>query len=373
MQALLFAVLFLERKGQASKLLVLICLCFALAIAGSVLAALGYYTLFPHFIRVGDPMMLAIPPLIFFYTKKVCRQSLFLKDLVHLLPFLIYLLLLLPFYLQPASKKIEMVETVFSASSVPPAILIISVIRLIISATYLILSTQAVRKYNKALENAYSTIEFDVWKLALKLLTGFIGVQVILFILLVADVINFLQVNVWGGFVLSLMLYSVVIFGWKKSSSPAIAAINQEPDFQPQLPATEYTDPTALEEKDKRSNETAGENLKQQMFFLLSLMEKEKPFINPELSLPGLARLAGVSTHQLSFIINQGFKQNFFDFVNGFRVKEVITMLAKPENQAYTIISLAFEAGFNSKSTFNTAFKKYTGKTPSQFKQTGNQ
>lgn len=371
-QAFLFAILFLERKELASRLLAIICFCFAIAIAGSVLAALGYYTVFPHFIRVGDPLMLVIPPLIFFYSKKVCKQPLSLRDLVHLLPFFVYLLLLIPFYLQPASKKIEMVETVFSASELPPGILIISVLRLVISATYLILSTQAVHKYNVKLKNSFSTIEFDVWKLALKLLTGFIGAQVILFLLLISNVLNFLQVNIWGGLILSLMLYITVIFGWKKRTTAPKETINTESGHEDQKPS-EKIDTNKRPGEDVSKTCEAKDDLKKQMINLQSFMEKEKPFTNPELSLAGLALLVGTSPHQLSYTINQGFQQNFFDFVNGFRVKEVIALLANPDNKAYTIISLAFEAGFNSKSTFNSAFRKYTGKTPSQFKATDNQ
>ena len=98
-----------------------------------------------------------------------------------------------------------------------------------------------------------------------------------------------------------------------------------------------------------------------------TLMTTEKLYQNPELTLSGLAKKLGVNTVQLSRIINQGFGLNFNDFINRYRVDEVKQMLINRQQDQFTIMSLAYEAGFNSKATFNRAFKKFTGSNPKDF------
>lgn len=97
------------------------------------------------------------------------------------------------------------------------------------------------------------------------------------------------------------------------------------------------------------------------------LIVAESLFKNPELTLGILAKKLQTNTSFLSKVINNGFGVNFNDFINGFRVREVKALLADPANLHITIMSLAYEAGFNSKATFNRAFKKLTGQNPKDF------
>lgn len=95
----------------------------------------------------------------------------------------------------------------------------------------------------------------------------------------------------------------------------------------------------------------------------------EKVYLDPDLSLPALAQRAGLTTHELSYVLNEGFGLNFFQFINGYRVEEAKRLLASAQHQHLSMVGIAFEAGFSSKTTFNTTFKKVTGLTPSQFVQ----
>ncbi|RTZ46456.1 AraC family transcriptional regulator [Chryseobacterium arthrosphaerae] len=104
---------------------------------------------------------------------------------------------------------------------------------------------------------------------------------------------------------------------------------------------------------------------------LLMFMETERPFLDEELSLQKLSLLMEVSTHRLSEVINQDLGTNFYKFVNSYRVEEVKKKLRTPEFDKYSILGIAFESGFNSKSTFNKIFKEETGMTPSEFKKSG--
>jgi AraC-like DNA-binding protein len=79
--------------------------------------------------------------------------------------------------------------------------------------------------------------------------------------------------------------------------------------------------------------------------------------------------MLNVSPHNLSEVINSKLKQNFYELVNGYRVEEVKRKLQSPEYDMYSILGIAYESGFNSKTSFNTIFKKYVGQTPSDYKR----
>ena len=101
---------------------------------------------------------------------------------------------------------------------------------------------------------------------------------------------------------------------------------------------------------------------------LIEYMRLEKPYLNPDLTLTKLASDIDISTHHLSQIINEQFKLNFFEYINQFRVEEVKSKIIDPKFENYSLLGIAFDSGFNSKSSFNRIFKKFTNQTPSQFK-----
>ncbi|MFN5548392.1 MAG: helix-turn-helix domain-containing protein [Bacteroidota bacterium] len=102
---------------------------------------------------------------------------------------------------------------------------------------------------------------------------------------------------------------------------------------------------------------------------LLTVMKTKKPYLNPELSLEMLAADVELSAGYLSQIINKKEKSNFYDFVNRYRVEEAKELLSNARFNHYSLLAIGQEAGLNSKTTFNTAFKRYAGVTPSQFKK----
>ena len=99
------------------------------------------------------------------------------------------------------------------------------------------------------------------------------------------------------------------------------------------------------------------------------LMEKEKLYRNPYLTLPELAKKLKLSANTLSQVLNGYCGQTFYNFVNTYRVEEVISMMRDPKNDGKSILKLSIEAGFNTKSTFNNIFKKQTGLTPVEFRK----
>ena len=100
---------------------------------------------------------------------------------------------------------------------------------------------------------------------------------------------------------------------------------------------------------------------------LEDLMKIEKLFLMPELALADVAKKLGVPRHHLTQALNTQLGKNFYTYINEYRVKTVIESLKKSENRQFTVLAIALECGFNSKSTFNSVFKKITGLTPSDF------
>lgn len=102
---------------------------------------------------------------------------------------------------------------------------------------------------------------------------------------------------------------------------------------------------------------------------LEEVMDKEKPYLEHSISLQELAEKVDISKHQLSQVINECFQMNFFDFVNSYRIRDAIEILKQPDNYNIKLNQLAIKVGFNNKVTFNNAFKKVTGKSPSLYKK----
>ena len=100
---------------------------------------------------------------------------------------------------------------------------------------------------------------------------------------------------------------------------------------------------------------------------LQSYLEKNRPYLNSTLSLKDLAQAIDISPRYLSYIINSRFKKSFFDLINGLRIEEAKNLLIEKDSRK-NILDICYESGFNSKSAFNSAFKKFAGTTPSKFK-----
>ncbi|MBN2103482.1 helix-turn-helix transcriptional regulator [bacterium] len=102
---------------------------------------------------------------------------------------------------------------------------------------------------------------------------------------------------------------------------------------------------------------------------LITYMDSEKPYLNPLLTLEELSRKAGIPGRYISQVINGELNQNFFDFINTYRIREAQRLLKEKKTEKRTVLEILYEAGFNSKSVFHIAFKKYTGMTPTEYIQ----
>ncbi|NML69921.1 helix-turn-helix transcriptional regulator [Chryseobacterium sp. RP-3-3] len=122
--------------------------------------------------------------------------------------------------------------------------------------------------------------------------------------------------------------------------------------------------PEAAEVKKKLISDEEVSKIKNQ---LEEIMTQQKPYLDSELNLIRLSELLSISTHHLSYVINTGFKKNFFQYVNEYRI-DYAKKLLKDSRSKLSILGIAYESGFNSKTSFNTTFKKLIDQTPSEYK-----
>lgn len=102
---------------------------------------------------------------------------------------------------------------------------------------------------------------------------------------------------------------------------------------------------------------------------LLLVMQEKKPYLDNDFSLARCSELTGIPSYMLSYIMSESLKQNFLHFINSYRIEEAKKILTNPTKQHLSIAGIAHDSGFNTLSSFNTAFKKFTGLTPSNYKK----
>jgi AraC-like DNA-binding protein len=118
-----------------------------------------------------------------------------------------------------------------------------------------------------------------------------------------------------------------------------------------------------------KTTQISDEQVEQVYSKVLGIVENDRQYRNADLTLKMLSAKLKVSTQVLSMVINKKSQNNFNNFINQYRVEEAIHIFQNPEYENYTIASIAYEVGFNSISSFNSAFKKHTGKTPQAYRQ----
>ena len=121
-----------------------------------------------------------------------------------------------------------------------------------------------------------------------------------------------------------------------------------------------------VEEKYK-TNRLTEEECKELHKKLVAYVEKEKPYINPDLKMGDLASALDTSSHSLSYLLNQYLNQSYYDFINEYRVTQFKKMVADSQYSRYTLTALAELCGFSSRASFFRSFKKSTGVTPNEY------
>jgi len=177
--------------------------------------------------------------------------------------------------------------------------------------------------------------------------------------LLLAPVTLFVYVTGFLGFKQTTVFSSVLLTTAREAGRPETApSAAPEPAAEPEPAGSKYRKSGLSEDRVLRTRDR-----------LRDFMEREKPYLDDQLTLPQVASGLGVSVNHLAQVINEACGMNFHDFVNRYRVEEVQRMLQDPGNDAYSLLAVGLECGFGSKSSFNRIFKGVTGTTPSRYKR----
>jgi AraC-like DNA-binding protein len=301
-------------------------------------------------------------PLLFMYVRHMTRPSLSfsLLNLLHSIPFITFFAVSVFFREEPIFDDLS---GFFVRDRFIPLRIVYGVCFLLSVSVYSILSFLEIRRHQKRLQDEISFTSAKLTLNWLKILSStFYAGYVVVFILGGIDIIGGLLP--FDPYVLTFVLITFFSFAY------SFYAIRQPEilEFPVRIPEENRSNSPAGAERYARSglrNEQAEEYLAE----LIRFMDEEKPFLTGDLTISDLSRKTGIARHYITEVLNEKYGRNFFSFINEYRVKEVINRISDPRYQHYTILAIAFDAGFNSKSTFNSFFKAYTGKTPSAYRQ----
>ncbi len=347
-----------KEKVVADKFLISMFAVYALSIGGTsidIYNSQNDYP-FPHLMNISWLFLLLHGPLLWFYIKYLTAANFKIKNihLLHFAPFTIYFLIHYFNFIQlPAVEKIALVNQ--HATRVAPKIgtLVIglSTIGYNVAALYLL------RMHRKNIRNKFSFIE----NIDLKWLQTFAIASLAIFSLNVVLFIlnNHLQItddNKLSAITFSFSTIYVFYIGYFGIKQGRIFVDYPNPVFQTLKPSEQIK---PKKDVSKDYSETINK--------LTQLMEQEQPYLDPELNLAKLSSLIKTKPELISEVLNSSLNQNFFDYINKYRIEEFKLRYLSEENKHLSIIGIAYDCGFNSKAAFYRAFNKFEGMSPTAY------
>lgn len=313
-----------------------------------------------HLMATAFPLMFLFGPSLYFYALLLIKKETRFRKvhLLHLMPFLGSLAIMIPFYAQSAAEKLAMMGQI-AAGNLPVIWLVGWGLECVHVLAYLLVTYQLLQRHDAEVKANYASIA----KLNLQWLRYLVLGNTAVWSLYVAMFIYAVSVPNYD-------MYGPMYYVFGYASSFFVYAIGYKAWQQPELFADK---PDAESAKDTTHKyERSGLQAEKASVYLQSLqayMETEAPYKNPDITLRDLAESLGIPPNHLSQIINEKLGHNFFDFINAYRIEAAKQRLRDPDKQQHTILEIAYEVGFNSKSTFNAAFKKHVQMTPTAYRQ----
>ena len=371
LQGLLFALLLFKRyfktKSNTDLLLALILAITFYDQVSYCLGFLGWYDTY-RFTKVNYFFInvhILLAPLIFLYVRLISKPhvSFSKKDLVHFIPFFLLLVLKAWIYISDGSaadfsslQNGELVKN-FQWTFLDPLVFITTVIQM---SVYMFLSFSMLKEFREKIRQYFS----NSYNLELNWLHAFTIIYSILFLYHIAErlVNNFFAdlhwTQEWYYYLLSgIALIYMGIKGYfidlTELKNVDVQSFIEETSstYVDSANAPQTTDPEKVVVMDR----------------IESYMVAEKPYLDPKLTLVTLARELRMTREQLSHIINTGFGRKFNTYVNQYRIEEFKSLISENKNKELSILGLAYECGFNSKATFNRAFRNEVHMSPSNY------
>jgi AraC-like DNA-binding protein len=365
-QGFLLAVLIFQKHRAlfANRYLALLMLSYTCVLVHLLLQDSGLYVEFPFLFLISG-LALAAMPLHYLYTRHLLYRSqrFSAAEMLHYIPFVLYEAAL-AIAIVTGQMDFTLAGEV-SATDTPLILRVYNASVIVLGLAYMGLSLLLIRRYNSRVMDVVSSTEtVQLNWLRNITLTGFAAISLFcieeFFLLEGINLSNFILSSV--GF--ALYVYGMGYLGLLKSEIFADRTVERAMQAVEEIETTLEMNTAVKYERSGLSDETAEHCLQA----LLAVMSRQKIYRNSALTLTELSETLSVSPHNLSEVINTRLKKNFYDFVNGYRLEEVKQHLADPAKQHLKILSIAFDAGFNSKATFNTLFKEQTGMTPSEYR-----
>ena len=380
----LFAFLLLTKKknNAASFLLIAFMLLVSFQALLNAFDDREFFLNYPHLSRISWLLPSLFGPLIYLFTRKITGEKYQFEqeDGIHLLFFAFYFGILFPWFFSPAAEKIRLLSDFDELSKEDFGWL--NQLSIFINLFYLLLTLHQLRIYSQQIEDTFSEIStrrlewiktfvFSMLAILAVSALGFYGTK-----WRIPFIANFYHYN-YG--LLVLLIYWMT---YKCITQPALylvqkelirVAADEETSVSPSNWKGKHEEKLMAQfESSTRKYQKSGLDSEAATLLyssLLTYMETAKPYLEPELTVYKLAGDLEVPRHHLSQVINDKAHKSFFDFINSYRVEEVKKQLGNIEMANRNILGIALDCGFNSKATFNTAFKKFTGITPSAYQK----
>lgn len=356
-QAFFFASLFISRKEIIHEHKILIAFFFinGILLLDHYMEISAYSIKYPHLIGLSYALPLILGPILYYYTlvisskEKIKAKRFFI---LHGLPFLLLLFFLLfDFYFLSAEEKLAYYQRESQEQTSLPIYLAEFFLNFSVPV-YSLLSLLHIRRFRKRLPDEFSYTENINLAWLETILYFFIGLSIIsLSTHIISDLIPLIPFSQADNLLFLSLGIAIVFIGYFGIKQKAI-----------------YSSPEVSEAPLKKI-QASSSNFRDEKSQLETLLSEKKLYLQARLSLDELAQEMKMSSNQVSLLINEGFQKSFYDLINEMRVEEVKRKIADPDFSHLSLLGIGLECGFNSKSSFNLIFKKFSGQTPSQYKK----
>lgn len=306
-----------------------------------------YHT--PDLYVLGEPFLFLYAPFLFLYTLSVTRNNYRFRwfDMLHFVPamvVLVYFLLYFHFESHTLKTQILLGEELWEPFIVNGSLLWTQFAFYAVACTYLLII------YKIKIKLFNSSYSHDMYNWLVFLVGAFLLWKAIFVSGFLFGIIEGRYADIFKIFIeLGFLFYASMIAYKGLKITHVVLSLEGDPAYK--------SSPLTLDDR------------KGMLTKLERVIREDKPYFDPDLTLSQLAQQSGIPIHHLSQILNTDIKQNFYNYINSLRIEEAKKMLSNPENRKLTILEILYEVGFNSKSVFNSAFKKYTGMTPTNYRK----
>jgi AraC-like DNA-binding protein len=390
----------------ANRLLAALMAAFTLYLVQEVYYSSGLVPAYPSFFGWSYPLPWVFGPLVYLYAVAASdgERRLGRRDALHFVPLIVVLIVGLPIYVMSGPEKIAFYDRLRSGVA-PTYIRLIDPTKYVSGFAYSVATFAFLRRHRRSIENSYSSTERVNLRWLVRLSAGVVSIWLLALALGVSGIMPSTTKRSDDSLVALAIALLVYAIGYMGLRQPEIFHYDRQDvhdgvspprdDAEPERRAAGIAAPqgavrahvtAASKPADVVSTSAERANARYERYersglsdveakslkaALIALMTKERPYRDPDLTLPALAERLDTTPHKLSEVLNTELSQTFYDFVNSYRVEEVRRRLAASESKHLNVLTLAMDAGFASKSTFNQVFKKQTGQTPSTYRKAG--